>query len=106
MTISTSDFSRVFLLEGRLEPSIFLPCQCHFLNVSYFNFIKWTFRPNKKPNNNLGYTNVSFNHSPNMIKCLPISGNNLLSRNSSNKEILDKTKEDYEKVKSTRQIRL
>ena len=58
-----------------------------------FRLVKETFRPYKKPNNNLSYINVFSNHPPNTIKRLPNSISNLLSRNSSSKDIFDKTKD-------------
>ena len=48
-----------------------------FLDVT-FNLINETFRPYKKPNNNLSYINVFSNHPPNIIKRLPNSINDLL----------------------------
>ena len=67
-----------------------------FLDVT-FRLIKGTCQSYKKTNNNLRYINVFSNNPPNIIKHLPNSVNNLLLRNSSRKEILDNTKEDYQK---------
>ena len=68
-----------------------------FLDVT-FSLITETFKQCKKLNNNLRYINVFSNHPPILIKRLPNLINDLLSRNSSSKEILDNTKEDYQKA--------
>ena len=68
-----------------------------FVDVT-FSLIKGTFRPNKKPNNYLSYTDVFSNHPPSIIKRLPNSINDFLSRNSPIKEIFDNIREDYQKV--------
>ena len=52
-----------------------------------------------KPNNNLWYIIFFSNHPPNIIKRLPNSINDLLSRNSSSRTIFDNTKEDYQKAR-------
>ena len=41
--------------------------EVHFLDVT-FNLISNTYRPYKKPNDNLKYINTSSNHQPNIIK--------------------------------------
>ena len=55
-----------------------------------------TYRPYKKPNDKLQYINVLSNHPPQIIKQLPQIINDRLSANSSNKEIFDSTKDEYE----------
>ena len=55
-----------------------------FLDLT-FSLIKGTFQSYKKPKNNLSYMNFFSNHPPNIIKRLPNSTNDLLSRNSFSK---------------------
>ena len=68
-----------------------------FLNVT-FNLLDETYKPYKKPNDQLLYINTSSNHPPQIIKQLPISKSNHLSNNSSNKEVFDMSKGKYEKA--------
>ena len=81
--------------------------KAEFLDVT-FSLTKGMFRPYKKPNNNFSYKYVSSNHPLTPIKRLPNSINDLLSRNSSSKQVVDNTKEDYQKVlnKSDYKIKL
>ena len=55
-----------------------------------------SYRPYKKPNDNLIYIHASSNHPPQIIKQLPYSISERLSTNSSSKEIFDTIKGDYE----------
>ena len=68
-----------------------------FLDVS-FNLPNNSYRPYKKPNNKLLYIHTSSNHPPNIIKQLPFSINRRLTQNSSNKEIFDTCKTEYEEA--------
>ena len=68
-----------------------------FLDVT-FNLLDGTYKPYKKPNDQLLYVNTSSNHPPQIIKQLPISISNRLSNNSSNKQVFDMSKGEYEKV--------
>ena len=65
-----------------------------FLDVT-FNLINNTYRPYKKPNDNLTYINTSSNHPPN-IKQLTKTISERLSRNSSSIEIFNSSKLEYE----------
>ena len=56
-----------------------------------------TFRPYKKPNDQLQYVHTSSNHPANILKQLPISINERLTKNSSNSEIFDNAKPEYER---------
>ena len=67
-----------------------------FLDVR-FNLLDRTYKPYKKPNDQLLYVNTSSNHPPQIIKQLPISISNRLSNNSSNKQVFDMSKGEYEK---------
>ena len=67
-----------------------------FLDVT-FNLLDETYKPYKKPNDQLLYVNTSSNHPPQIIKQLPISISNRLSNNSSNKQVFDISKGEYEK---------
>ena len=63
-----------------------------------FNLLDETYKPYKKPNDQLLYVNTSSNHPLQIIKQLPISINNRLSNNSSNKQVFDRSKGEYEKA--------
>ena len=63
-----------------------------------FNLLDGTYKPYKKPNDQILYVNTSSNHPPWIIKQLPISVNNRLSNNSSNKQIFDMSKGEYAKT--------
>ena len=68
-----------------------------FLDVT-FNLLDGTYKPYKKRNDHLLYVNTSSNHPPQVIKQLPISISNRLSNNSSNKQVFDMSKGEYEKA--------
>ena len=68
-----------------------------FLDVT-FNLLDGTYKTYKKPNDQLLYVNTSSNHPPQVIKQLPISISNRLSNNSSNKQVFDMSKGEYEKT--------
>ena len=68
-----------------------------FLDVT-FNLERNTYRPYKKPNDNLTYINTSSNHPPQIIKHLTQTISERLSRNSSNAEIFEQSKPDYEEA--------
>ena len=57
-----------------------------FLDVT-FNLLDETYRPYKKPNDQLLYVNTSSKHPPQYMKQLSISITNRLSNNSSNKKV-------------------
>ena len=65
---------------------------------STFSLSNGTYKPYKKPNNTLLYINTSSNHPPQVIKQLPSSIANRVSKNSSNKEMFNKTKPESEKA--------
>ena len=69
--------------------------QADFLDVT-FDLATGTYRPYKKPNDKILYVHVASNHPPNILKQIPESISKRLSRNSSNKEIFNNYKEDYE----------
>ena len=68
-----------------------------FLDVT-FNLENNTYRPYKKPNDKLIYTDVSSNHPPQIKKQLTKIISDRLSRNSSNADIFNKTKSEYEEA--------
>ena len=68
-----------------------------FLDVT-FNLLDGTYKPYKKPNDQLLYINISSNHPPQIIKQLPTSISNRLSNTSSNKQVFERSKGEYEKV--------
>ena len=68
-----------------------------FLDTT-FNLNNSTYRPYKKPNDLLLYINKSSNHPPQIINQLPKIINERLSRNSSNEEVFNSSKYQYEKA--------
>ena len=68
-----------------------------FLDVT-FNLLDGTYKPYKKPNDQLLYINTSSNHPPQIIKQLRTSISNRLSNNSSNKQVFEISKGEYEKA--------
>ena len=68
-----------------------------FLDVT-FNLENNTYRPYKKPNDKLIYTDVSSNHPPQNKKQLTKIISDRLSRNSSNADIFNNTKLEYEEA--------
>ena len=68
-----------------------------FLDVS-LNLQNGTYRPYKKPNNKLLYSNSLSNHSPNVIKQIPNSIQERLSKNLFNEEIFNTAKWEYTDV--------
>ena len=56
------------------------------------------YKPYKWPNDQLLYVNTFSNHLPQIIKQLPVSISNRLSNNSSNKQVFDMSKNEYEKA--------
>ena len=67
----------------------------NFLDIT-FNLINGSYKPYKKPNDALLYINKNSNHSPQIIKELPKIINDKLSRNSSNADIFNSSKKEYE----------
>ena len=65
-----------------------------FLDIT-FNLINGSYKPYKKPNDVLLYINKNSNHPPQIIKELPKIINDRLSRNSSNSDIFNSSKEEY-----------
>ena len=68
-----------------------------FLNVT-FNLLDGTYKPYKKPSDQLLYVNTSSNHPPQIVKQLPISISNRLSNNSSKNQVFDMSKGECEKA--------
>ena len=94
---SRKDIIKIFKDVGfQIDINTNLP-EVDFLDVT-FNLQSNTYRPYKKPNEHLIYINTSSNHPPNIIKQLPESISERLSRNSSNQAIFDETKREYEEA--------
>ena len=68
-----------------------------FLDVT-FNLLDGTYKPYKKPTDQLLYVNTSSNHPPQIIKQLPTSISNCSSNNSSNKQVFKMSKGECEKA--------
>ena len=69
----------------------------NFLDVT-FNLTDGTYKPYKKPNDELMYLNTSSNHPPNIIKQLPRTISKRISETSSNIEIFNKAAPVYNKA--------
>ena len=65
-----------------------------FLDVT-LNLQNGTYRPYKKANDKLLYIHSSSNHPPQIIKQLPNSISERLSKNSSNQEVFNRAKVEY-----------
>ena len=70
-----------------------------FLDVT-LNLQNGTFRPYKKPNDKLLYIHSSSNRQPQIIKQLPNSISERLSKNSSDQEIFNTAKVEYKQGRS------
>ena len=57
-----------------------------------------TYKPFKKPNDEILYINANSNHPANIIKQLPISVEDRLRKLSSNKRIFDEAAPDYQRA--------
>ena len=68
-----------------------------FLDVT-FNLAENSYKPYKKTNDTLLYINTESNRPPEIIKQIPISINNRLNQNSSNKQIFNTSKTEYEEA--------
>ena len=68
-----------------------------FLDIT-FNLNNGIYKPYKKPNDRLLYINKSSNHPPQIINQLPKIISDRLSRNSSNKEVFNTAKGEYEEA--------
>ena len=68
-----------------------------FLDIT-LNLKNGTYRPYKKPNDSLMYVHTSSNHPQQILKQLPKSLSERLSKNSSNEMIFNEAKNDYEEA--------
>ena len=66
-----------------------------FLDIT-FNLSSDTYKPYRKPDDNLLYVNTSSSHPPQILKQLPTSAAKRLSKNSSSLEIFNSAKVGYE----------
>ena len=69
----------------------------NFLDVT-FSLANSTYRPYRKPNDNLLYIHTSSNQPPQIIKHLPDSIEEKLSNNSSNEQVFNSAKPEYDKA--------
>ena len=72
-----------------------------FLDVTLLNLQNGTYHPYKKPKNKLLYIHSWSNHPPQIIKQFPNSISERLSQNSSNQEIFNTAKVEYEDARKT-----
>lgn len=68
-----------------------------FLDLT-LNLSENSYKPYKKPNDNLLYINTESNHPPEIIKQIPISINKRLNQNSSSEQIFNASKTEYEEA--------
>ena len=68
-----------------------------FLDIT-FNLNNGIYKPYEKPNNRLLYINKSSNHPPQIINQLPKIISDRLSRSSSNNEVFNTAKGEYEET--------
>ena len=68
--------------------------EVNFLDVT-FNLKNDSYRPYKKPNDSLMYINTSSNHPQQILKQLPMSINERLSKNSSSETVFNESKTEY-----------
>ena len=75
------------------------------INLKVVDFLDITFdlnheiyKPYKKPNDKLMYINTASNHPPQIIKQIPLSISKRLSDNSSNENIFNDAKSEYQKA--------
>ena len=66
-----------------------------FLDIT-FNLSNGTYKPYRKPNDNLLYINSSSKHPPQILKQLPTSTAKRLSKNVSSVEVLNSAKVEDE----------
>ena len=66
-----------------------------FLDIT-LDLVSESFRPYKKPNDKLQYVHTSSNHPKNILNQLPISINQRLVKNSSNENVFNQAKTEYE----------
>ena len=69
--------------------------EVNFLDVT-FNLKNGSYRPYKKPNDELKYINVLSKHPPQILKQVTTKISDRLSRNSSSKLIFNEAKHQYE----------
>ena len=67
-------------------------------NLTKVNFLDVTYRPYKKPNDNLKYMNTSSNYPPQIIKHLTQTVSERLSRNFSSAEMFEQSKPNNEEA--------
>ena len=77
-------------IQTNLKTVNFLDITLDLNNASY--------QPYMKPNSEQLYINTSYNHPPNIIKQIPSMINSRISKNSSSKEIFEKSKVKYEEA--------
>ena len=91
------DIQRIFTDKG-LEIII----QCNLKVVDYldltFNLNDGSYRPYKKPDDDIRYINVDSDHPPNIIKEVPIAIERRLSLLSSSEKIFNETKDQYQEA--------
>ena len=89
------DISREFKRQG-LNISISANLKiCNFLDVT-LNLADGSYYPYRKPNNETLYIDTNSNHPPTIIKHLPAAIGRRISDISSNKELFNKAKPNYE----------
>ena len=66
--------------------------------LSRYYFRHWTYKPYRKPNDEILYIHTKSNHPANILKQLPISIETRLSNLSSNSEIFHEASKHYQNM--------
>ena len=77
---------------------IYITLKCFFFLDVTLNLKSNTYQPYKKPNDSQLYVHTSSNHPQQILKQLPATISDRLSKNSSNQTIFDTSKTDYEEA--------
>ena len=91
------DIIKLFKSEG-----LQITCETNLIETNYLeatmNIRTSKYYPYKKPNNELQYIHTSSNHPPNVIKQIPVTISQRLSKISSDETEFSKVKDEYEKA--------
>ena len=83
-----------------LENGLSLEIECNLKTVNYLDITlnTGTYKPYRKPNDEIFYVHTKSNHPANILKQLPISIETRLSNLSSNSEIFDEASNHYQNI--------
>ena len=85
-----------------MENGLSLEIECNLKTVNYLDITldlnTGTYKPYRKPNDEILYIHAKSNHPANILKQLPISIETRLSNLSSNSEIFDEASNHYQNI--------